>query len=171
MQVLRQRSGASRAADAFAGGWSLAGGFHYNTGTPISVHAPFNYPGFNAVYVNLVPGCPLTHGQPALNKQWLNTSCFQVPDAATGQLGTAGNFLAGVRNPGFASEDIALHKAIAMGPDGRYRLTLRMEFFNIFNRNQLAGPVTSMSDVNFGKITGYGGLGGRIGQFGARFTF
>jgi hypothetical protein len=162
-------SDASGAVDKVIGGWSLNGSFHYNTGTPIQVHSPNTYPGFNAVYVNLVPGCSLTNGSPALDKQWLNTKCFQVP--ANGQLGTAGDYLEGVRNPGLATEDLGLHKYVGLGPENRYGLTFRMEFFNLFNRHQLAGPITDMSNPNFGKIIGFAGFGGRVGQFGARFTF
>ena len=162
-------SGVSGAVDKIIGGWSLNGDFHYNTGTPSQVHSTNSYPGFNSVYVDLVPGCKLTNGSPSLFKQWLNTSCFQNPVAA--QLGTAGNFLASVRNPGLATEDLGLHKAVGMGPDGRYRLTFRLEFFNIFNRHQLAGPDTNMSDATFGQIINIGSQGGRVGQFGARFTF
>ncbi|MFP5205839.1 MAG: carboxypeptidase regulatory-like domain-containing protein [Acidobacteriota bacterium] len=150
-------------------GWSLNGDFHYNTGTPVQVHSTNSYPGFNSVYVNLAPNCKLTSGSRTLYKSWLNTSCFQNP--APGQLGTAGNFLSQVRNPGLATEDIGLHKSVSMGPEGRYNLTMRFEFFNMFNRNQLAGPDTNMADPNFGKILNYGGLGGRVGQFGARFTY
>jgi hypothetical protein len=162
-------SNASGAVDKIIGGWSLNGDFHYNTGTPISVHSSNSYPGFNAVYIDIVPGCKLTNGSPSLYKQWLNTSCFQNPAAA--QLGDGGNFQAAVRNPGLATEDLGLHKAVGMGPDGRYRLTFRMEFFNVFNRHQLAGPDTNISDATFGQIIAIGGLGGRVGQFGARFTF
>jgi hypothetical protein len=58
-----------------------------------------------------------------------------------------------------------------MGDRSQYRLTLRMEFFNVFNRHQMGGPDTNMSDSTYGQIISYGGLGGRVGQFGARFTF
>ncbi|MDT8067684.1 MAG: carboxypeptidase regulatory-like domain-containing protein [Terriglobia bacterium] len=160
-------SGANSVADAIIGGWSLNGDFHYNTGTPIQLHSSNSYPGFNSVYVNLVPGCKFTNGSPALNKMWLNTDCFQNP--TYGQMGTAGNYLSQVRNPGMATEDLGLHKAISMGE--RYKLALRLEFFNVFNRHNLAGPVTNMNDQNYGKIINYGNLGGRVGQFGARFTF
>jgi len=160
---------AGHLANGFLGGWSLDGDFHYNTGTPISVHSTNSYPGFNAVYVTLVPGCALTNGSPSFGKQWLNPACFQNP--APGQLGTAGNFLAQVRNPGLATEDLGLHKSFAVGSEDRYRLTFRLEFFNVFNRHQLAGPDTNMSDATFGQIISFGGLGGRVGQFGARFTF
>jgi len=150
-------------------GWSVNGDFHYNTGTPISVHSTNSYPGFNSVYVNLASGCNLTTGSRKLNQKWLNTSCFQNPGA--GQLGTAGNFQSQVRNPGLATEDLSVHKTVLMGADGRYNLTFRMEFFNVLNRNQLGGPDTNMADPTFGQIISYGGLGGRVGQFGTRFTF
>jgi hypothetical protein len=162
-------SSAQPVTDAIVGGWSIDGDFHYNTGKPIHVHSTNSYPGFNSVYVNLAAGCKLTSGSRHLYQSWLNQSCFQNP--APGDLGTAGNFQSQVRNPGIATEDLSLHKSVAMGPGERYNLTLRMEFFNVFNRDALAGPDTNLADPNFGKILGYGGVGGRVGQFGARFTF
>ena len=162
-------SNVSALTNAFVGGWVVAGDFHYDTGTPISVHSTNYYPGFNAVYVNIVPGCKLTTGKRQLFQPYLNTSCFQNPTNYT--LGNGGNFQSQVRNPGLAVEDLGVHKTLAMGPNGRYALTFRMEFFNIFNRSQLGGPDTNMADATFGQIINYGGLGGRIGQLGARFTF
>jgi Carboxypeptidase regulatory-like domain len=163
-------SSSSRVVNALIGGWSVLGDFHYNTGTPISVHSQNSYPGFNSVYIDLVPGCQLTNGSArSIDGTWLNKNCFQNP--ANAQLGTGGNFQSQVRNPGLATEDLGVHKAVTMGPEGRYRLELRMEFFNVFNRDQLGGPDTNLSDGTFGQILGYGGLGGRQGQFGARFTF
>jgi hypothetical protein len=106
-----------------------------------------------------------------VGEQYVNPACIQNPDASTGQLGTAGNYLSQIRIPGQATEDLGVHKAFAMGPEGQYRLALRMEFFNVFNRHQLGAPDTNMSDATFGQATGYGKLGGRVGQFGARFTF
>lgn len=174
-------SNTSVLGDAFIGGWSLDGDFHYNTGTPISVHSTNSYPGFNSVYVNIVPGCKLTTGSRKLFGQYLNTSCFQNPNPGVGwwvsydpqvpQLGNGGNFQSQVRNPGLATEDLGLHKSVAVGEDGRYSLTLRIEFFNVFNRNGLGGPDTNMADSTFGQIINYNGMGGRVGQFGARLAF
>lgn len=172
----------SAVADAFVGGWSLDGDFHYNTGTPISVHSSNYYLGFSSVYINLVPGCKLTTGSRTLNQPYLNPSCFQNPNPGAGggaapQLGNGGNFQSQVRNPGLATEDLGLHKSLAIGPEGQYNLTLRLEFFNVFNRDALAGPDTNLNDTNaqgqkiFGYVNNYGGIGPRIGQFGARFTF
>jgi len=167
---------ASPLANSFVGGWSLDGDFHYNTGTPISVHSTNYYLGFNSVYIDLVPGCKLTTGTRKLNQSYLNASCFQNPNpgafgGAAPQLGNGQNFQSQVRNPGLATEDLGLHKGIAMGPEGQYNLTFRLEFFNVFNRDALAGPDTNKADGTFGQIISYGGVGGRVGQFGARFTF
>jgi outer membrane receptor protein involved in Fe transport len=87
-------------------------------------------------------------------------------------LGNGQNFQAGIRNPGYSDEDLAVHKSFSVGPEDRYKLTLRMEFYNLFNRSHLGGPDTNFGDpVNFGKIIGYVGGPGRVGQAGARFTF
>jgi hypothetical protein len=162
-------SSAGNLTDKLIGGWSLNLAYHYNTGTPIQVHSSNNYPGFNAVYVNLVPGCSLTSGSYSLNQTYLNKACFQNP--AQGQLGTAGNYISAVRNPGLATEDLGLNKSMGFGPGERYKLSLRLEFFNVLNRSQLAGPNTNLTDPNFGKIMNYTNFGGRVGQFGARITF
>ncbi|MGA3081463.1 MAG: TonB-dependent receptor [Terracidiphilus sp.] len=167
---------ASPVMDGVIGGWTLTGNFHYQTGSPISVHSTNYYIGFASVYIDILPGCKLTSGKPKLNQVWLNYACFQNPVAGGAgvapQLGTAGNFLSQVRNPGLATEDLGLHKSLSAGPDQRYNLTLRIEFFNVLNRDQLAGPNTNYGDpVHFGMIQSYGGLGGRVGQFGARLTF
>jgi hypothetical protein len=162
-------SNVSTLMDELIGGWTVDGDFHYNTGTPISVHSTNSYPGFNSIYVDLVSGCKLTNGNRKLGQAWLNKSCFADP--AANQLGTAGNYQEQVRNPGGATEDLALHKILTAGTDQRYSLTLRIEFFNVFNRDALAGPDTNKADATFGEILNYGGVGGRIGQFGARFTF
>ncbi len=169
-------SAVSPLANGFIGGWSLDGDFHYDTGTPISVHSTNYYEGFNAVYVNLASNCKLTTGTRKLFQPFLNTACFQNPNpgaygGAAPQFGNGGNYQSQVRNPGLATEDLGAHKTLGFGPEGRYNLTLRMEFFNVFNRDALGGPDTNMADGTFGQIISYGGVGGRIGQFGARLTF
>ncbi len=161
--------GVGPVANSVIGGWTMNLGFHYNTGTPMQVHSKNSYPGFNSVYVDLAPGCKLTNGSRKVGQTYLNTSCFLNP--ANGALGTAGNYLEGLRNAGLASEDMSVHKALGFGKDEAYKLTLRLEFFNVFNRHQAGAPVTSMTDENYGKVLKYGDLGGRVGQFGARFTF
>ncbi len=161
-----------RLLDAVAGGWSANLAFHYNTGTPVQLHSTNFYPGFQSVYINITPGCDLTTGHKGIGQTFINASCFSNPNAAVGALGNGQNFQEGIRNPGYSDEDLAIHKGFSVGPDNRYNLTLRMEFYNLFNRSHLAGPDTNFGDpLNFGKFIGYASGPGRVGQFGARFTF
>lgn len=162
-------NGAGSVVDNIIGNWTIDLGFHYNTGTPISIHSTNYYPGFNSVYVNLAPGCKLTNGDPRVGSTYLNKACFLNP--AAGQLGTAGNFLESLRYPGMAAEDMSLQKGVKFGSNEQYKFTFRADFFNVFNRHGVGGPVTNLNDPNFGKVLGYGGPGGRQGQLGARFTF
>ena len=162
-------SNMNRVLDTLAGGWTMNFGFHYSSGTPVWLHSTKWYPGFNSVYINVAPGCALTTGVKELNQAYLNKSCFQNP--AYGQFGNGGNFLSNVRNLGFATEDLGVHKNLAFGPDARFRLTVRAEFFNVFNRARLDRLVTNLNDQNFGKFIGRGGIGPRIGQVGLRLTF
>jgi hypothetical protein len=159
----------NRVLDTVAGGWTINFGYHYNSGTPLAVRSTNYYPGFNSVYINVVPNCNLTTGVKELNQAYLNKACFQNP--ANGQLGNGGNFLSDVRNLGFASEDVGVHKNLLFGSDGRYRLTIRGEFFNVLNRSRLSGLRTGLNDPNFGKFIGRGGIGPRVGQVGLRLTF
>ena len=75
---------------------------------------------------------------------------------------------------------MSLQKAVSFGGNERFKFTFRADFFNVFNRHQLGGPNTNMALNNptdltkpdhFGIVNGYGGLGGRSGQIGARLTF
>lgn len=159
----------NRVLDTVVGGWTLNFGYHYASGTPVAVRSPRGYPGFNSVYINLVPGCQLTTGVKELNKQYLNAACFQIP--AAGDLGNGGNLQSSVRGAAFASEDLGVHKNLIFGSDGRFRLTVRGEFFNVFNRSRINRLITDVNDKNFGKFIGRGGIGPRAGQVGMRLTF
>jgi hypothetical protein len=167
----------SRLLDAVVGGWSTDLNFHYNTGTPLQIHSSNFYPGFYAVYDNIAPNCNLTTGHKGIGQLYLNTSCFSNPVApspanpSASGLGNGQNFQAGARAPGFSTEDLAAHKTFSAGPDNRYQLTLRMEFYNVFNRAHLAGPDTNSADSTYGEIINYVSGGARVGQFGARITF
>jgi hypothetical protein len=162
-------SHANSVVDAVAGGWTLNFGYHYSSGTPVSLHSTNWYPGFNSVYVNLKPGCNLTTGVQALNQAYLNTSCFSNP--AFGQLGNGGNFLSDVRYPWLHSEDLGILKNFVFGPAERFHLTARGEFFNVFNRSRVDNLITNLNDPRFGQFIGRGGIGPRIGQVGLRLTF
>ena len=85
-----------------------------------------------------------------------------------------------LRCPAGERESASLLKYFSMGPDGRYQLSLRVEFYDLFNRhfyniNGCAGTGTSVGptgtyEQNFAIITGVTS-DHRTGQFGVRFTF
>ena len=165
-------SNAGTALNALMGGWTVSGGFHYSTGTPMRITANTYYPGINNVYSDIAPGCDLSaHYNGQVGGTYFNPSCFANPPF--GEFGDAPGYLAQLRNPGLASEDVGVSKAFRFAEE-RYMLSLRFQMFNVFNRHGFVGPNTQIGTANFGKVLpeDLNGLPGpRVGQFGARFTF
>ena len=164
-------SRASAARNALVGGWTLSAGFHYNTGTPIRIPANVYYPGINNVYADIVPGCDISqHFNGQVNAAYFNPGCFANPP--NGEFGDAPGYLAQLRNPGFASEDLGVSKVLQFGERSQLRLYFQM--FNVFNRHGFTGPNTQIGTADFGKVLpqDLNGLPGpRVGQLGARFSF
>jgi len=158
--------------NALAGGWTVSGGFHYNTGTPMRIPANVFYPGINNVYSDIVPGCDIGeryNGQ--VGGTYFNPACFVNPP--NGEFGNAPGYLASLRNPGFASEDVGVQKSVGLGGD-RYQLNLYFQAFNVFNRHGFVGPNTQIGTADFGKVLPEdlnGVPGPRVAQFGARLSF
>jgi hypothetical protein len=75
-----------------------------------------------------------------------------------------------LRGFGITSENVSLMKNTSFGAEGRYKLQLRLEFYNIFNRHTFQQPNTDISSSMFGFVTGVSSSP-RNGQFGARFEF
>jgi len=165
-------SSAGTALNAFAGGWTVSGGFHHNTGVPMRIVANTYYPGINTVYADIVPGCNISeHYNGQVGGTYFNPSCFVNPPF--GGFGDAPGYLSQLREPGLATEDLGINKAFRFASE-RYQLSLRFQMFNVFNRHGFAGPNTQIGSPDFGKVMPYdlnGVPGPRVGQFGARFTF
>jgi Carboxypeptidase regulatory-like domain len=164
-------SSGSPAANALVSGWTVSGGFHYNTGFPMRIPANVYYPGINNVYSDIVPGCDFRqHFNGQVGGSYFNPACFTNPP--NGEFGNAPGYLASLRNPGFASEDVGIIKSLGLGE--RSRLGLYFQAFNVFNRHGFNGPNTQIGTVDFAKVLpeDLNGLPGpRVGQFGARFVF
>jgi hypothetical protein len=47
--------------------------------------------------------------------------------------------------------------------------SVRVQFFDLFNRHYWGNPNNSITNIFFGQVTGVSGF--RYGQFGARFEF
>jgi hypothetical protein len=164
-------SEAGNGINALVGGWTINGGFHYNSGNPLRITSTNWYPGMNNVYPNIVAGCDLHGGSfnGQIGSTYFNPACFTNP--TNGEFGNSPTYNSNLRGFGLATEDIGINKYFSFGADGRFKLNLRYDMFNAFNRHGYAGPSTGV-DANLGKILDGGGSPDhRVGQLGARFTF
>jgi hypothetical protein len=107
----------------------------------------------------------LTRGTPYLNPAAFATQPLSEQGVPS-RLGTAPAVLP-VRGPAGYSEDFGLLKRFSAG--GR-NLEFRADLINALNRSGLAGPITDISDPNFGRIFGVGSGPRRI-QLSLRASF
>lgn len=153
--------------------WLLA----YNTGQPFEVSAqnPF-WPQWGDIYPNFnlsgYTGPANPRKFPAV-QVYMPASVASQP--AVGELGQGPPAVSALRCPGEQSEDASLLKYFPMGPEGKYRLSFRVEFYNVFNRHfydivGCGGNRSTIGADNFGEITGVSSSP-RIGQFGFHFDF
>jgi hypothetical protein len=173
----------SKLVDRFVSGWRFSGLVLYASGQPLTFYSTnyYNYPAWAATYVN--------YNLAGYNGSQFDRSKFQQPTAsnptpagdlyfpktvavnpAYGDLGKGPARIDALRGPGIKSENVSLIKNTSFGRDGRFRLQIRAEFYNIFNRHNFNNPDTNLSSPTFGYITSVQ-AGPRTGQFGARFEF
>ncbi len=159
------------ALNGLLSGWTLSGDFHYATGIPMRITANVYYPGINNVYSDIVPGCDISeHYNGQVGGTYFNPACFVNPPF--GEFGNAPGYLAGLRNPGLATEDLGVSKSSRFGE--HYNLRFYFQMFNVFNRHGVAGPNTQIGTAGFGEVLAQDLNGlpvARVGQFGARFSF
>jgi hypothetical protein len=173
-----------RLLNEVVGGWTIGSSATYGSGGAMNaVNSPVQYPFFfKQQRDNFAPGVTANniknhfHGHSVdlannadPRNQDFSPSLFTTP--ALGTLGnTPYNYDHWRWNPGWASnasESVSLSKAFAIGPGGRFKATIRGEFYNVFNRHYINSPDTNPNDTNFGQVTGVSGTP-RNGQLGAR---
>ena len=139
-----------------AGGWGLTPLLQYETGAPLalSASAPCASNCWNG-----------SAGRPERSRRALTTGTFDIGkyDARERQLygqhsaeqkpllgppppltlGTASFNYSGVREFGVVNEDVSLHKTVKVAE--KYRVQLRADFLNLFNRHAWATGSTRMS--------------------------
>jgi len=178
----------NRVANAIIGGWTVAGIVNYYTGQPFHIGAsdPYwplwgnLYPQFNLSGYAGPNGTkhfvPLPSGYsgtiPAGN-QYMPTSVASNPNPGVLPPTPISSAL---RCPGQANENASILKNFTMGPESRYRMSFRAEFYNLFNRhyyniNGCGGNNSNgIGAANFGEIFGVAD-NPRSGQFAIRFEF
>jgi hypothetical protein len=125
---------------------------------------------FGGNFITL-PQPTATNANPAPPKQDMYFDPAMVTDPAYGSLGKGHASIDALRGFGRAYENASLIKYFSMGQDGRFKLQLRVEFYNLFNRHYLANPNTNPNSPYFGYVTGAANETPRQGQFGARFSW
>ncbi|MBV9301300.1 MAG: TonB-dependent receptor [Acidobacteriaceae bacterium] len=169
--------------NSLVSGWRVSGLMRYATGKPLTFYSSnyYYYPLWAATYVNYnLSGYNGSQFHPSQFNPITDTSNPPVGDLyfpksvavnpPYGKLGTGPSRIDALRTFGVASEDASLMKNTYFGPEGRFRLQLRVEFYNIFNRHTFADPDTNLKDATFGYVTGVNSLP-RQGQFGIRFEW
>jgi hypothetical protein len=93
---------------------------------------------------------------------WTNTGSQYV-------LGNANRAYNSVRGPWYPSENVSARKMFHV-TEGSY-FTVRVDYFNVFNRTQVPFPSTNINASNFGTINSKFAGGNRQGQIEGTFNF
>ena len=179
------------------GGWQVSGLILYTSGQPfhIGVNEPFYpiwgnfYPNFNTSGAKAADprgfsGAAAAAPGSTYYYPYFPTSVASAPvsiDGTVVNLGSGEAYDGALRCPGQANENASVLKYLSFGEDGKYQLSMRVEFYNLFNRhtysiNGCGGSQTNVgnpivnTDANFAAVTGVNSAP-RTGQFGIRFTF
>ena len=157
-------SNINRGLDIVLGGWQLNTIVQAQTGTPFSVTFPV-YGGGTSIRADYA-----NNGQPIYNRSisgyYLNPNVFSKVSPSGRQGNTGRNQFFG---PGFAEGDVSMFKTL--GFTERFKTELRAEVFNVTNTPQFTNPDGTITDGNFGRITGTRQASERQMQMAIRFLF
>ena len=152
-------------ASRLLGNWELTGIAALAKGRPLAISGPSNtqLPGVSAYAQRLKS--PLLPSDERTLDRWFDTSAFAP--AAVFTMGTDSRTQPDLRGPGINTLDLGLFRNQRINE--RVNLQFRAEFQNAFNTPQFAQPSTSVTAVDFGRITS-GGSPRQI-QFGLRLSY
>jgi hypothetical protein len=154
----RWGNGISSGLDVLVGGWQLAGinmitpgemvTLTYSPAAAFQVSGITNdFSGANNYRPNIT--CDPYAADPSISA-WFNPSCVSIPTDPSQPFGNAPRN--NVRGPNFWQFDAAASKNVALG--GSAKLQIRLEAFNLFNRDNFVAPASNRSAPNFGTIAG-----------------
>ena len=175
----------NRVVNEVVSGWTIGALLSYYTGQPFEVGAANPYwPLWGNIYpqFNLTnfagpssPGkfVPIGSGSavPAQD-YYMPSTVASNPEAGVLPPSPANSRL---RCPGQANENSTFQKNDRIGPDGKYDLSVRLDFYNLFNRHYYnidgcGGSSASIGSSTFGEILGVQD-NPRAGQFAIRLDF
>jgi hypothetical protein len=161
------------------GGWQMSGIFDYEGGTPLQINEngsgidgfdrPLVVPGVKRQTFNYDNAIDYFLGKLPAPPVMFSTNAF-TPTANQYQLGNTARNYATLRNPPLRMEDLDLIKHFSVAE--KVKLSIRMDYFNAFNRTIVNGPDTNISDSTFGEVTSEGSaIINRQGQVTFRVEF
>ena len=152
-----------------AGGWSSAMFFTWDNGTPVQVVNPNDSNSFGGSQRPDATGEPARLEDRKLEDGalWFNPNAFRRAPQFT--FGNVSRNLPDVRVPGYKNFDILIEKRISITE--RYSLDFRTELYNAFNNVIFAGPQTTITSADFGRIRLNQVNTPRQIQFGLRFIY
>ncbi len=159
------------------GGWQASGIISYNTGLPFTA-VTSNYDPAGTGIINANPTarpnvlCNPNENAPNTPQNWVNINCFQLNPAnteATNVANVPGNSPRNnIFGPSTTRVDFTMSKTIRFSE--RFRLQLRGEVFNIFNKTNFRGFVSlNVTSTSFGAIGSV--RDPRTMQLAAKFNF
>jgi hypothetical protein len=163
---------ATGVVDKIVAGWGVDGITSFQRGFPLKLSDGTGNLlsalglGTGTIRPNVVGGC--NKGGPRTVQEWFNTTCFVSAPAYS--FGNEARVDGTLRQDGINNWDFALFKKTYFGPENKFNLEFRTEFFNIFNRTQFAAPNTTLGSASFGQVSSDNG-NPRLIQFGLRFSF
>lgn len=176
--------GQNRIVNGIVSGWTLGGLVDYYTGQPFEVNAANPY---WPLWGNIYPVFNAHHKAPSNPRHYVPIGAGSTPPAQNFYMpaDVASNPAPGVlpptgatsklRCPGQANENVSIIKNENVGPGGKYKLSFRTDFYNVFNRHYYSiqgcgGTRASIGASNFGEILGVSD-NPRQGQFSVRLDF
>jgi hypothetical protein len=158
--------------DAVFGGWKLAGVARVSSGLPFNLSASVPSATGGTTRPNVIGDPILDSGRPRKQviNEYFNTSAFVDPVSTPSDLNGFGDFRRnGLIGPGFASTDMSVSKYFSLPRERLGHIGFRVDFFNLFNRVNLAAPGGTVGSPTFGKIFGAGEP--RIVQLGLKWDY
>ena len=163
-----------------AGGWHIGAILNYQGGTPMQITNSYNPLLVNSFdRPDLLPGVPLKTYNYGMSKAYFtgktatapiqfSTNAFQ--NTGPWQVGNSQRSYGALRTPPLRIESFDAIKSFRLGE--RLLASLRIDYFNAFNRTQLEAPDQNSLDSTFGQITNLSSqISNRVGQATFRVEF
>ncbi len=162
------------------GGWHIGAILNYQGGTPLQIVNNYNPLLVNSFdRPNIVKGVPLKTFDYGMSKAYFTGKAATPPiqfttnayqNTGPWQVGDSQRSYAGVRAPPLRIESFDAIKTFRLGE--YVRASVRVDYFNAFNRTQFEEPDTNSLDSTFGQITNLNSqISNRQGQATFRVEF